>query len=124
MNTLIKEEQKIKIGDIMVCVWGYSMILTDWVEVVKETPKTLVVEELQSKSVSGVIDGLNYTPDYGRPWVMPTGDRKHIMGNHGAPKKIRLYKREGSGYWFSKKGGYIKLYNVWDGRPIQEDHND
>ena len=60
---------------------------------------------------------------------MPTGDRKHIMGNHGAPKKIRLYKQEvvfdkSQPVWFSKKQGFHKVYRLWDGRPIQEDHND
>lgn len=122
----------LKVGDIMVSTWGATMILADFVEVVKILPKTLLVESLESKSVSGMIDGIDYKPEYGRPWVVPDGNkRRHIQRAHGEPEKIRLYCKRMTNQdetvnevWFSKVRRFAKIYEKWDGRPIQEDHND
>lgn len=130
---------EIKKGDIMVCEWGYSMRLVDFVEVVSISPKSIVTESLAKKGVdyedeSYMMDGVKYEPEYGRPWVTPFKEngkyvREHIQRQHGELEKIRLYQCEtlerlDERTWFSRKAGFLKIYELWDGKPIQEDHND
>lgn len=100
-------------GQILICSWGYSMILHDFVEVLKETPKTLLVRMLEKQTVGG--DG------YGRPEVKPAEPLRPYV-YYGKETIIRLYK-DGDN-WFTKKNGYYQSYKLWDGKAKTEDHND
>jgi len=51
MRIDMKTNETLK-GKILVDVWGYSMTIVDFYEVVSETPATVVVEEIGSRVVS------------------------------------------------------------------------
>lgn len=127
----------------MVASWGYSMVLTTWVRVVKVSPKTLLVEEIEQRSLSneehkqaGLQTG--YLSFYVVPLKPITATKK----NGEAKPQFRLFStargkkaqndEDGSFQRWSESTwhGYpddfsTKLFfQVWDGKPQHEDHCD
>lgn len=111
---------------IMVCQWGATMILQDFFEVLKETPKTMLVRQLKEKVVENVgllktrvvaSDELDLDWDFTKP-VDPT------TGKHPRTKEklLRLYRRNDQ--WISRRQGYTKFFKVWDGTPQYVDEAD
>ena len=62
MKTVEEAMSEIKVGDIIVSQWGYSMILYDFFQVVSKTPKTLKIVELKKKSLNGDPANLQVQP--------------------------------------------------------------
>ena len=98
-----------EVGDILHCGWGYSMILNIFYQVVKVTPKTVVIGKLEQKDVGG--------------W--PTGHSTPIKGkfdfsaNTGFPPTKRA----------TPSNGWVKLNShssasLWDGKPQYYDRAD
>ena len=48
-----KRPNPLKVGDVLSCVWGYSMIIVDFYRVTKVLPSSDKIEKLQSKIASG-----------------------------------------------------------------------
>lgn len=112
-------------GSILVSSWGYSMVLTTWVRVVEAGAKTLLVEEINSRSANDEervgLSKLGFMQNY----TMPTDQAR--MRNGETVKQFRLYKRGSGDCEFSGKptGMSSKLYfKVWNGKPQFEDHCD
>lgn len=111
---------------ILVATWGYSMTLTTWVKVIKVSPKTILVKEVYSRSLSEeemVAKGLKTAGFYQSYSVLhePVAFRER---NGEVQKAFRLYKR--GEYWVGSPDSYgSKFYfKEWDGTPQYEDHND
>lgn len=107
--------------NILVCHWGATMSLYKFVEVLKASPKTLLVRVLETETVASA--------GYGQPVISPKWPlRGKMVMVHGKPtqeERIRLYKDHyHEGGWFSRANGYYSFFEEWDGQPRQEDHND
>lgn len=115
---------------ILVAKWGYSMILATWVKVIKESPKSLVVDEVKGRNVTD--DELKLhnlsQPGFLQCYTVPTNESTGYGGYHDQP--FRVYKRESKSgdtvVWVGHpKGMSTKLYfREWDGKPEFEDHCD
>lgn len=115
-------------GTILVCHWGATMSLYTFVEVIKICPKSLVVRELENKTIA--------QQGYGQPVVVAGNARlvidwdiENIKEGFERPRKelhIRLYpyKTTTGETWFSKRNGYYNYYQIWDDQPRTENHND
>lgn len=127
--------KKVKVGDILVSTWGYSMRLATFVKVEKVSAKTLVVREVILREASDEerkAAGLG-EPGYLQSYSMPTNqvtqeiDWEGEMVGFTRPTKdvatIRLYPNSSNG-WFTRKDGYKKSFDLWDGRPVYENHCD
>lgn len=112
-------------GKILVASWGYSMILTTWVKVVKEDAKTLLVAEIGNRSLTKEeLADKNLSLSFMQCYMMPVEDVLKYHNGDIAPQ-FRLYKRGDS--WKgkpSRMSGYGLNFKVWDGTPQLEDHAD
>lgn len=126
METAVKTENKISVGDILVASWGYSMTLTTWVKVIKVSPKTLLVAEIERKALSpDELEKQNLKPGFLQMYTMPLKTLSTYNGEH-APQFRLFANRAGDGGWHGFPDGIItRLYfKKWDGRPQFEDHAD
>lgn len=117
------------------------MILTTWVKVIKESPKTLLVQEIVSRGLSSEeCDKLGLKPAYLQMYSVPTD--KVAMHNSEPQKPFRLYRRGMTDKWvnnekkqFEKKQVEVfkgtppntstaLYFQEWDGEPEFEDHCD
>tara|TARA_R110000851_G_scaffold35978_7_gene94262 strand:+ start:545 stop:862 length:318 start_codon:yes stop_codon:yes gene_type:complete len=65
----------LKVGDILHCGWGWSMTLNTFYQVVKVTPKTVVIGKLKQKDEGGwpvgystpIADSFDTSPDTSFP---------------------------------------------------------
>lgn len=117
MNNTLKDK-------ILVSVWGYSMVMVDFWKVIKETKDTIVVRQLKDKIVenTGYLQGT----------CMPIEEfetekdwKTEVKEGEPRPMKFverRLYK-DGE-KWFSRKNGFYKSFEMWNGKPIGFDHCD
>lgn len=129
-----------KQDDILVASWGYSMILTTWVKVVKESPKTLLVQEIEHRSLSQEeLDATGLTLGFMQSYQLPVLEQVRLR--NGQPSKtFRIYKREKENtypsmdsevvpenvYYIGKPDGFSSSlrFKIWDGGPMLEDHAD
>jgi len=103
---------EIKVGDILVSSWGYSMILNSWYQVVKRTAKTVTVREICSKTVNG--NGFQGES-------MPIPDQFHVGANADVFHSKKLHHNGDRP--FIKMTDYEYAY-LWDGTPEPFDHLD
>lgn len=106
---------------IMVSKWGYSMILSTWVKVVQESPKTLLVQEMNGRSLSSEeLDAQGLKPAWLQAYTVVTETARTDS------KPFRLYKnKSGDGYHGKPGDMSTTLYfDIWDGKPEFEDHCD
>jgi len=97
------------VGDILHCGWGYSMILHKFYQVIKVTPKTIVVGKLEQKDEGGWPTG----------YSTPIKDKFDFSPNTGFPPTKRA----------TPKNGWVKLNShsgarLWDGKPQYYDRAD
>jgi hypothetical protein len=109
---------------ILVCIWGATMRMVDFWQIIKETDKTMLVRELQQKQVeeTGFLRGK----------VIPTLEfeqekdyKTNIEEGQSRPLKnieLRLYKK--NDIIFSNKNGFKKYFEIWNGQPVEYDHCD
>lgn len=101
-------------GKILLCTWGATMVLQKFAEVIKETPKTILVRELKNKTVENT--------GFLRMTVVPDGV---YLDRDGKENHLRLYKDPNEeGVWFTHKHGFYQNFREWDGQPKEEDHAD
>lgn len=105
--------EKVKEGDILYTTWGATMILVQFYKVMKTTPKTVVVKELKAK----VAENTGFLRGTEVPTDEFTDDRKNRLDSD-----LRLYYRGDS--IISKKAGFTRFYQKWDGKPVYFDHCD
>lgn len=120
-------ENKIIVGDVLVATWGYSMVLTSWVKVVKVSAKTLLVAELICRPLDAEEREANKLSDPGflQYYVVPTDELKTRNGEISAQFRLYSDKEGGEGYHGYPDGMSSRLYfKKWDGRPKLEDHAD
>lgn len=114
LNIVADKEKKpnpFKVGDILSCTWGYSMIIVDFYRVVKVLPSSVKIEKLQQKIVSGD-DGFQ-----GR--VVPT-DKAVKSGVDGKTYRV-LFTGDGEPCLKIESYAYAR---PWDGLPKMFDRMD
>lgn len=100
-----------KVGDILHCRWGSSMVLHDFYIVQKVSDKGVVIQQLVKVTVGG---------DGWRPMVQPNGTQVD-------PREKPMQKRVSTNYrgaYTVKIGDSMGWAELWDGKPHQEDHLD
>lgn len=109
-------ETQTKTAKIYYTVWGYTMTMVDYFEVVNETEKTVLLRRLESvEEPTGYLSG-KATP----------GDKPFVDGD-GEMVEIRAYKRtfpSGESYLLSRKDGVKMFIHPWDGQPHAYNHCD
>ena len=99
-----------EIGDVIYCVYSYTMTLPYFFKIVKKTPKGFGIVELSQKIVSGHRNGsFEVIPD----------DSKLSEDLKGKVKTCRIGKND------TVKFGYDRLtMYYWDGKPVWGDDMD
>lgn len=128
------------VGKYLVAKWGYSMILATWVKVIKESPKTLLVEEVKGHALnSEELAQQKLSPGYLQCYSVPTD----VVETHNnlPQKQFRVYTRDLKvGTVVTAEGPKDKrivawvghppqmssrlTFELWDGEPEFEDHCD
>lgn len=117
-------------GKILVAKWGYSMILSTWVRVIKESTKTLLVEEVKGRSLTTEeLAQHKLSPGFLQSYTVATDKLTGHNGLLAVP--FRLYKRDVklSGVdtiWIGhpKTMSSKLIFTIWDGQPEYENHCD
>jgi hypothetical protein len=104
-----KQGEYMKVGDILVSCWGYSMTLYDFFKVVKMTDKSATLVHLESTKVGG--DGWN-------PIVAPTDV---VCTRHWSKPFTRRLTNDGKAVSPGNGRTYATVYN---GEECREDHMD
>jgi hypothetical protein len=102
--------------NIVYCIWGYSMTIVEYFEIVKETPKTVVLKKLNDSLTSdGFLSGRS----------IPL-EGSYYKDRDGKYEEIRAYKRTYSNEetFISGKEGFNKYFHRWDGKPRSYNHCD
>jgi len=102
-------------NQIVSCTWGYSMSIVEFFEIIKKTPKTVVLRKLkQTCNETGFLSG----------HAMPI--EKVYENRDGKYEEVRAYKREYSGRttFISNKNGYKQYFDIWNGQPKYYNHCD
>lgn len=116
----VENKYGVKVGDIFLLSYGYSMILYDFFQVVSVTESTCRVVEIAVPCVGGdgwrpvfkAELGKTYNPTERSNWIKDQvkGDLKRIGGSNGNP-------------YISFDNGYYHAY-PYNGREVEEDHWD
>lgn len=98
------KQQESLVGKIFYSSWGYSMTIIDWYVVVRETPSTAIVAQIEGEETStGYLSGT----------TVPKKPFKFITQRDGK-KELRVVKRDG--FLKGKLDGSIMHYLYqWDG---------
>lgn len=100
---------------IVYTVWGYSMTLVEFHEVIKETEKTVILRELEQEEVAtGFLSGTT------------TPTTEYAKNKDGQYKEVRAFKRifGGEETYITRKEGFKKFYYNWNGKPKHFNHCD
>ena len=103
--------QEIKVGDILVCSWGYSMSLVDFYKVVKVTAKSAFLLKMGNKTVEHDSYGM-----YSR--VMPSE-----ICTTDKPLMRRIQRSHYDGELYCKITDY-QYARKWDGQSKYFNDND
>lgn len=120
---------------ILVCVWGATMRLATFVHVIKETPKSVLVEELNSRFLTDQeLKERGLSVGYLQYYSMPTSIIRTERGFDDlsgkpieTPVQFRIFRKDdadGTERYVSMLRGFRKAFYVWKGTPIHEDHAD
>jgi len=128
------------IGKYLVSKWGYSMILSTWVKVIRETPKTLIVQEVKSHSLtSEELEEKKLSPGWLQCYTVPTD--VPVSHNGKEQPQFSVFKRTKKVGTIVTAAGpkenfvdmyvgrtpdshYKHYFELWDGEPEFEDHCD
>ncbi len=113
----------------MVASWGYSMILTTWVKVLKDTGKTLLVQEIATRALSQEErEAQGLSTEFMQSYIVPFNSYLPLKGDKNGTRPVepfRLYKRGENWKGAPKNFSYRHLqFKEWDGTPQLEDHAD
>ena len=109
----------IKAGDMYVAKWGATMFLATFVEITRVSGSRVYYRYRKNKTVGN--DG------YGQPKVVP--DVEFPSSEEEQYSRLEL-NHDTQTYTFrgptrpEKGTDYRVRFQLWDGRPITEDHND
>lgn len=108
-----KNPQDVQVGDILTCTWGYSMTLVDYYRVTERKAKSIRLEKLQTKILTG--GGMQGTCI---PSDEPAPERQQEYVKN---KLFRIGVR-----WSNDVVCRINDHSVyfWDGKPDSYDHMD
>jgi hypothetical protein len=106
----------------LVAKWGYSMILATWVKVIKESPKSLLVQEVKGRTLTeDELTAKGLKPAYLQCYSVPTDVPD---ARNGEIETFRIFKRDGSYRGTPPHMSSTLSFTVWDGEPEFEDHCD
>lgn len=110
---------------ILFSIWGQGNTYVTFVRVIKESPKTLLVEELINKDLSKEeLKEKNLSIDFSKTLQNYCVPSDQVKIDAGRPIKFRLYKEDDSDYFFTNKKGFCQMYQLWDSKPVLEDLSD
>jgi len=112
----VPDDDGVKVGDILACIWGSTMTLVDFYRVEKITAKTLLIVKLESKETDeGFLTGRSVPTDV--EYIRPHGEGREVL---------RVYAGGGfaKGTYFSKKHGFCQTFEKWNGKPVYYNHCD
>lgn len=120
-------KHSLKIGDILTSTWGYSMQIVDFYKVIKTTPHTVTLVQIESKDnvATGFLSG-TVMPD---PQNEMTETDWKALPSFGEvrPKKKIIFTRKINGedrYGLCRdKNGHSSCH-LWDGKPKNYNHCD
>lgn len=118
-----KAAQAVKVGTILVNVWGYSMTIVDYYRVVKISAKSVIVSRVSSdESGTGYLSGTSVPRTDG---MVASVD----LLKDGQPQMFRAFIRDsydGEVCFVSKLGHYgvMNYLRIWDGQPKHYNHCD
>ena len=92
-----------KVGDILHCGWGWSMTLNTFYQVIKTTPKTIVIGKLKQNDVGGWPTG----------YSTPIHDSFDASPSTGFPPT----KRAVPTVWGVRVNSHGNGARLWDGKP-------
>lgn len=101
------------IGKILECSWGYSMTIVDFYIVIKETNKTLTIQEIGRKDTvsTGFLSGT----------VMPDPDKKL----ENIQRVVKRIGTDGKTFYKGSLGRQMMHWlDEWDGKPAYFNHCD
>lgn len=104
-----KSAEEVEVGDILYCIWGYSMTIAQFYKVISRTKSSVKLRELESRIVSG--DGWQGT-------CVPTDEEKDNQYVDGKSLRIKSYS-EGMVCRINDHSCYY-----WDGTPKSFDRLD
>ena len=108
-----KDPSEVQVGDILSCTWGYSMTIVDYYRVTERKAKSIKLEKLENK----IISGGGYSGK-----CMPSNKRaEDRYQTDVAGKLFRIGVK-----WSKDVVCRIKDHSVyfWDGKPDSYDHMD
>lgn len=101
-------ENNVEIGDVLVCQWGYSMILYDFYRVMGKTAKSIKIQKMQK---------IYCSHDPAHMGVVPN------MAESNCPVLTR--RVSDSGYVKGdNSSSYMSLGSKYNGQVLYEDHMD
>ena len=108
-----KDPMDVQVGDVLVCIWGYSMTLVDYYRVTERKAKSIRLEKLQTKILTG--GGYQGT-------CMPTSEVASERQQEDV--KNKLFRIGAS--WSKDVVCRVKDHGCyfWDGKPDSYDHMD
>lgn len=119
----VQAAEAVKVGTILVNVWGYSMTIVDYYRVVKVSAKSVVIAPISSEETgTGYLSGTSVPRTDG---AVASVD----LLKDGQPQMFRAFIRESydKDICFVSKLGHYGVMNylrIWDGRPRHFNHCD
>lgn len=112
-------KQSLKVGDILVCQWGYSMIITDFFQIVKVNQASVLIRQIESKDETlGFLHGKSTaTKDH---FV----ERAHVFAKNKELQMRRMIKYRNDGTAYVRMSDYSFAHLIEEGRSYTFDHCD
>ena len=108
-----KDPQDVAVGDILTCSWGYSMTIVDYYRVTERKAKSIKLEKLATKTLTG--GGYQGT-------CMPSNERAADRFQTDIQNKLFRIGVKWSKDVVCQINGHSVYY--WDGKPDHYDHMD
>ena len=108
-----KDPQDVAVGDILTCSWGYSMTIVDYYRVTERKAKSIKLEKLATKTLTG--GGYQGT-------CMPSNERAANRFQTDIQNKLFRIGVKWSKDVVCQINGHSVYY--WDGKPDHYDHMD
>lgn len=116
----ITNKYGVKVGDIFLLSYGYSMVLYDFFQVVSVTENSCRVVEIVKPYVGGDAYSPRFKAELGKKHEPASNSHWVKDQNKGDLKRIGTY---GNGIYISMGNGYYHA-RPYDGREVEEDHWD
>lgn len=110
------------VGKIFHTSWGYDMTINEYVKVIKQDEKSLLVQECYTKT-NGQEYGWTSQGEAMAGGVKPDGKKFRVFNK---VRRYNDYKGNPAMYqmWVGKLHECATSWSLWDGKPDYENHND